>query len=146
MEELTITPPTGMKIARVDLKDGKAIAVLEKEEKKDLQWYWNGYKTWRESHNQNPLYSWDVDPSLWNEEWPILVDFYRWLAEELDKGLDDLGICVYEIYYYKLRDMFKVHATNIAISIPITHRSESTARLAIDILGEDLLKKIFQVK
>lgn len=146
MKELTITPPAGFEISEVAIKDGIAVAVLKEKVKKDLEYYWNKYKNWRETTATVETDGWYVRsfPYMMSEDWCILIDFYRWLAEELNReNTHTKGI--FEIYYKNVAGVFQINWSMAITSIPIPHTSEASAKAAIEILGEDLLKKIFRV-
>jgi len=119
--------------------DGDKV-ILKLKPKKDLRWWWNRYAT---------LGLPAIDRLLKSDEykyapWWLLMDFYRWLADQMNEGGDMRQNWETIAYGTKGSGWVVQYWTDCHYS-PVSH-APGTAQQVIDILGEDLLKKIFQIQ
>jgi hypothetical protein len=130
--QITIECPPGWDVKKND--DGTYTAFPRKQ--KDLEYWWVKYgKERRLAFPSNPL----------SASWRDCVDFYRWLAAQInDDAMSEME--EWDVIYYDTNgDRFRVDSYTELMFSPIRH-TRGTAQQVIDILGDDLLKKIFQIK
>lgn len=105
------------------------------EKKKDLQYWWDEYRKASKWYIQSDNPMEDVD-------WPTLIDFYRWLADEFNG--DTIITEWEEIYCDNISGEFCIGIQSSQVHSVIVHKLD-TAQKVLDIIGEDLMKKIFQI-
>lgn len=123
----------------------------EKPVEKDLDWWWDEYLTmsvgtlaYKERICGRKEAFYPIMDKISDYSWYALMDFYRWLADQLN-GNDLLGQWEY-IWYHTNQNKFDVGGSYcVSFLAPIRHKV-GTPQQIIDILGEEILKKIYQIK
>ena len=126
--------------------DGDKV-ILKLKPKKDLRWWWDEYR-FKSKETIAAHKSEAGTPFMTNTPnimpWYITMDFYRWLAEQMNEGGDMRQNWETIAYGIKGSGWVVQYWTDCHYS-PVSH-APGTAQQVIDILGEDLLKKIFQIQ
>jgi hypothetical protein len=149
-KRISITPPEGYEIDK-EKSTFTEIIFKKKEQQQNLVYWWKKYvntigtivsRSWFESHLLGDK-AW-----IYQTPWFILIDFYRWLAEQLNEGWKpDWGSFTEKFMIKYHSGAFHIEQSEtINTAFGIVFKDSQKARQAYDILGEDLLKKIFQVK
>ena len=137
-DETIISTPEGYEA----ILDGKNVVIRQKQPKKDLQYWWGKYRT--------DTVGTFMEGNIYAYPWHILVDFYRWLAEQLNEGWKPCwsrnAEGKFHIYYDDNSDSFGYLAlSNHNYGMGVVFKNMETTQKAIEILGQPLLKKIFQI-
>ena len=144
LDKFTLSLPEGWEID----KDKSKIFIREIKQKTLNQW-WREYKDtpftalhFLQCLKSGSLYVHLEIKEIIDQPWYILVDFYRWLADQLNEN-DSLNEWETIVYGYE-GNGFVVETWSDAQYSFIRHKTD-TAHQIITILGEGLLRKIFQV-
>ena len=113
---------------------------IESAKRKDLDYWWRRYATLEPPAINRLLKSDEYKYAPW---W-LLMDFYRWMADQMNEGGDMRQNWETIAYGTKGIGWVVQYWTDCHYS-PVSH-APGTAQQVIDILGEDLLKKIFQIQ
>jgi hypothetical protein len=143
--QIIINAPDGYEITKVEIADGKAYASIEKiEEKKDFDWYWEKF--------YNGL-SYNIESQWKLNRWPILMEFYRWFAKELNgdwkpdwKDEKQLKWYIYYDYSWTRENNRYLYGSLLCFDshFGISFQEEAVQK-ALKILPKEFLDKLFQI-